>query len=146
MQGGAKVEVSREALEEADALLSRRPKVVVPMRQRIRQAVILGLVGSAAALVLGAIWWIRSGQQNLVNLEQVVRQGEADTKANKEYPSRAKAIYNLVSVSVLTPYSNDVNTYPKKYTDLALADFRLEKQTAGGMRKLWLPLIPLKGQ
>lgn len=145
MQGGAKVEVSREALEEADALLSRRPKVVVPIRQRIRQAVILGLVGSAAALVLGAIWWIRSGQQNLVNLEQVVRQGEADIKANKEYPSRAKAIYNLVSVSVLTPYSNDVNTYPKKYTDLALADFRLEKQTAGGDAEALAPIDPAQG-
>ncbi len=145
MQGGAKVEVSREALEEADALLSRRPKVVVPIRQRIRQAVIFGMVGSVVALVLGTIWWIRSGQQNLVNLEQVVRQGESDIKENKDYPNRAKVIYNLVSVAVLTPYSDAVNTFPKKYTDPALADFRLEKQAAGGDADALAPIDPAQG-
>ncbi len=145
MQGGTKVEVSREALEEADALLSRRPKVVVPVRQRIRKAVILGMFGSGIVLVLGTIWWIRSGQQDLVNLEHVVRQGEADIKANKDFPTRARAIYNLVAVTVLTPYSTEVNTYPKKYTDLALADFRLEKQAAAEDAEALAPIDPAQG-
>ncbi len=128
IQGGTKVEVSRESLEEADALLSRRPKVVVPIRQRIRQAVTFGLVGIAVAGVLGTFWWIRSGQQTLLKLDKVVRDGEASIKEDKDFPARAKMIYQLVSAEALVPYSSEVNTLPKKYTDPALAEFRKERE------------------
>ena len=144
-QGGSKVEVSRESLEEADALLSRRPKVVVPVRQRIRQAVTFGVFGIVIAGVLGTFWWIRSGQQTLLKLDQVVREGEASIKDDKEFPPRAKMIYQLVGVEILVPYSNEVNNLPKKYTDPALAEFRKEKESAGSDPEALAPLDPAQG-
>lgn len=145
IQGGAKVEVSRESLEEADALLSRRPKVVVPIRQRIRQAVTIGLVGIGVAGVLGTFWWIRSGQQTLLKLDQVVREGEAQIRDDKDFPARAKMLYQLVAVEALVPYSNEVNNLPKKYTDPALAEFRKEKEAAGSDVEALAPLDPSQG-
>ncbi len=52
MQGGARAEVSRETLEEADAVIAR-PRAPIPIKTRIRNAVTLGLWGAAAALALG---------------------------------------------------------------------------------------------
>lgn len=144
-QGGAKVEVSRESLEEADALLSRRPKVVVPIRQRIRQAVTFGLVGIVVAGVLGTFWWIRSGQQNLLKLDQVVREGEAKIRDDKDFPARAKMIFQLVAAEAIVPFSTEVNNLPKKYTDPALAEFRKEKEAAGADQEALAPLDPSQG-
>lgn len=145
MQGQARAEVSRETLEEADAVIARpRPKMHI--KTRIRQAVLTGMVAALVVLAVGVFVWFRAGQQVAINLQKTVAAAEADLQADKDYPGQAKALFQLVAAQTLLPVAEDVSAYFKKYTDLSLADLRKYRTEAGGDPDKLAPIDVLHGQ
>lgn len=145
MQGGARAEVSRETLEEADAVIAR-PRAPIPIKTRIRNAVTWGLWGAAAALALGVYLYIRSTQQTTITLQKVVANAEASANDWAKDQAQAKILLRLVAAQTLLPVSDDVPGFFKKYTDPTIAELRALKTEYGSEPEKWPSLDVLHAQ
>ncbi len=131
MQGQARADVSRETLEEADAIIER-PRAPLHIRIRIRNAISLGIMAVAATLIVVVVVWWRTSQQTRINVEKVVAQAQAEVSQDKTFPPQEALLFQLAAAEALLPFSDDVSTYFKKYTQNALGEVRKYRADAGG--------------